>query len=230
MFKVLLIEDEHHIAEGIRLNLEMEGYKCSIAKNGIEGLDYFRAEHYDLIILDLMLPKLSGEEVLKTIRETDKEIPILVLSAKDNQRSKNSCFREGSDDYLTKPFNLEELMHRVANQLKRIKRVDHTEEFSFGPNKVCLKDGMGITATGTIKLTKQEVKILKLFFNNQGVPISREDIMKGALGYNSGMSTRTIDNFIVRFRKYFEKDPKNPIYFKSLRSVGYIFHKESEHG
>jgi len=230
MTKVLLIEDETHIAEGLRLNLEMEGYECYLAKNGVDGLDLYNSMRCDIVILDLMLPKLSGEHVLKSIRDVDEDIPILVLSAKDIQGSKNNCFKNGVDDYLTKPFDLEELLLRVKSLLKRSAKLSITEDFSFGPNKVCLKTGAGKTEKGPIRLTDQETKLLKFFFENQGVPVSRQRIIKDAMGYNSDMSTRTVDNFIVRFRKYFEKDPKNPIYFRSLRSVGYFFDKESNDG
>ncbi len=227
MSKILLVEDEDHIAEGIKINLELEGYECTRAKDGASALNLWKNEYFNLIVLDLMIPKISGEQVLEAIREKDDQVPILVLTAKDAQRFKNDCFKNGVDDYLTKPFDLEEFLLRIQRLIKRC-RTEEVEEIKFGPNKVDLISGQGLTRNGNINFTPQETKLLRFFFQNPGKPISRQDLITNALGYDSDMSTRTVDNFIVRFRKYFEKDPKNPIYFKSLRSVGYIFDKEPE--
>lgn len=226
--KILVIEDELHIAEGIKLNLMLQGYEVVVAPNGREGVNKWKTQKYDLIILDLMLPELDGLSVMKEIRRFDERIPILVVSAKDQDIDKIRALEGGVDDYLTKPFNLDEFLLRVLALLKRAKWAlhahnDESQIFTFGNNQVDLVKQQARTESGLIKLTLQEVKLIELFAKNIGRPLSREEILELGWGVDGTLTTRTVDNFIVRFRKYFEKDPKNPIYFKSVRSVGYIF-------
>ena len=233
--RVLVVEDEDHIAEGLKLNLDLKGYDTRIAADGITALQDWKEWHPDLIVLDIMLPGIDGLSVLRNIRLEDKRIPILILSAKGDSEDKVKGFSHGVDDYLSKPFNLEELLLRVERLLFRAFQ-QNGESFQndgnpslqdpiyiFGDNRIDFNTLTAQCHFGEIQLTEQEAKLLKLFISNRGKPISRTKLLEIGWGYARGTRSRTIDNFIVRLRKYFEKDPKSPVYFKSLRSVGYVF-------
>jgi DNA-binding response OmpR family regulator len=238
--RILLIEDDAHIAEGIALNLTLEGYEVKLAGNGIHGLTAWKEWCPHLIVLDLMLPGMDGMEVLKNIRLEDERLPILILSAKGDSTDKISGFVDGVDDYMTKPFNLEEFLLRIKRLLTRdqwqqeqvASLADHLtgqEPYSFGDNTVDFSTGLAQSPKGTIQLTEQELKLLKLFIVNKGKPLSRSKLLEIGWGYSKGTSTRTVDNYIVRLRRYFEEDTKNPKYFKSRRSLGYVFdHPETD--
>lgn len=234
--RVLVIEDEAHIADGIQLNLSLQGYETSIAKDGIEGLALWRAWKPDLIVLDIMLPMIDGFSILKTIRREDEKIPVLILSARGDTKDKVRGLRYGVDDYLSKPFDLEEFLLRVNRLIQKKnwydppsspKKAGHAlfegDTYEFGENHIDFITFKAICTAGEIILTDQEVTLLRIFIANKGKPLSREMLLNAGWGYASDTTTRTVDNFIVRFRKYFEKKPKNPVYFMSRRSVGYIF-------
>lgn len=233
--KILVIDDEKHIAEAIKINLKILGHEVLLAANGLEGLKWWKDSSPDLVIVDLMMPEIDGIGVIKEIRKRDPKIPILVISAKDQVKEKIKCLSLGVDDYLSKPFDLDEFLLRVdrlltrsewSNQIEPISIKDNDEallNFSFGAITLDFKNLKAESLHGQIDLTLQEVKILKVFIANPNVPLSREEILEKALGYDRGVTTRSLDNFIVRFRKYFEVDPKNPQHFKSVRSVGYLF-------
>ena len=236
--RVLVVEDEDHIAEGLKLNLELKGYTVRIAPDGIAALQDWKEWQPDLIVLDIMLPGIDGLSLLRNIRLEDNRIPILVLSARGDSEDKVKGFSFGVDDYLSKPFNLEEFLLRVERLLFRAARyggegaqkVDTLFPkgliYTFGGNRIDFGTLTAHGPFGPIQLTEQEAKILKLFIANRGKPISRSKLLAAGWGYARGTESRTVDNFIVRFRKYFEKDPKKPIYFRSLRSVGYVFDHE----
>ena len=231
--KILVVDDEPHIAEGVKLNLELQGHNVEVAENGIKGIELWKSWKPDLIVLDLMMPGVDGYSVLDRIREEDERLPILVLSAKDAARDKVKCLAGGVDDYLSKPFNLDEFLLRVDRLLTRANWsaqsgiVSNFEEiFTFGPNSINFVTNKASRLGEEFQLTAQEVKIIKIFIKNVGTPLSRTDLLKEGWGYSEDVSSRTVDNFIVRLRKYFEEDPKNPVYFKSLRSVGYVFNIE----
>ena len=233
--RILVIEDERHIADGIKLNLSLQGYEVAVAADGIEGLDTWRSWHPDLIVLDIMLPMIDGFSILKTIRQEDEKIPVLILSARGDTKDKVKGLRYGVDDYLAKPFDLEEFLLRVAGLLKKkewydpqeSKRGGHTlyggKSYTFGDNHIDFVTFKADCAAGEIVLTEQEVTLLRIFIAHKGKPLSREMLLNAGWGYARDTSTRTVDNFIVRFRKYFEPRPKKPVYFMSRRSVGYIF-------
>ena len=231
--KILVVDDEPHIAEGVKLNLELQGHNVEVAENGIKGIELWKSWKPDLIVLDLMMPGVDGYSVLDRIREEDERLPILVLSAKDAARDKVKCLAGGVDDYLSKPFNLDEFLLRVDRLLTRANWsaqsviVSNFEEtFTFGPNSINFVTNKATRLGEELQLTAQEIKIIKIFIKNVGTPLSRTDLLKEGWGYSEDVSSRTVDNFIVRLRKYFEEDPKNPVYFKSLRSVGYVFNIE----
>lgn len=233
--RILVVEDEKHIAEGIRLNLALLGYDVRIAADGVSALRQWKAWRPDLIVLDIMLPGIDGFSVLQNIRLEDEKLPILILSAKATPDDRIRGLTHGVDDYLTKPFNLEEFQLRLERLLKRAAwgrsgssaagEDDPAADtvFTFGANTVSFATGMAHCKAGVLRLTEQELKLLKLFIRHRGKPLSRGKILEIGWGYTGEMTTRTVDNFIVRFRKYFEEDPKKPVFFKSVRSVGYLF-------
>ncbi len=234
--RILVIEDELHIAEGLKLNLTLQGYDVDTAEDGLAGLEKWRVFEPDLIVLDIMLPVVDGFAVLKRIREKDERLPILILSAKNASEDKVQGLVCGVDDYMTKPFDLEEFLLRVERLLLRgswssADKIEEIEELSdgtyrFGENEIRFESLAATCGLGEVHLTDLELRLLKLFVVNRGKPLSRGEILESAWGYDRNTSTRTVDNFIVRFRKYFEKDPKSPVFFKSVRSVGYVFDHE----
>ncbi len=235
--RILVIEDDAHIADGIQLNLTLQGYDAAVASDGIKGLEKWRSWHPDLIVLDVMLPMIDGFSILKTIRREDEKIPVLILSARGDTKDKVKGLQYGVDDYLSKPFDLDEFLLRVARLLQKkqwyappnqsTKRGKHTlfegDTYTFGQNHIDFVTFKAACAAGEIILTDQEATLLKIFIAHKGKPLSREMLLNAGWGYARDTSTRTVDNFIVRFRKYFEDKPKKPVYFKSRRSVGYIF-------
>jgi two-component system alkaline phosphatase synthesis response regulator PhoP len=236
MKKILLVEDEENIAKGIILNLEMVPYQVFWAKDGTEALDLWMIENPDLIILDLMIPKIDGFSVLKKIRATDEQIPVLILSAKDATPDRIKGLKQGCDDYLGKPFDLDELLLRVEKLLIRMsKKVNDLStdkngandlsitQYIFGQNIINFSAQKAQTPSGDVELTSQEIILLKLFIQNSGRVLTRESLLKAGWGYQDGTESRTLDNFIVRMRKYFEIDPKKPQHFVSVRSIGYKF-------
>ena len=236
--RILIIEDETHIAEGLEFNLSVLGYDIEIALDGVSGLQKWKTFQPDLVVLDIMLPGIDGISILQNIRLEDEQIPILILSAKSASGDKVEALSYGADDYLSKPFNLEEFLLRIERLLKRSSWVrgegdikeaifpSMAKTYTFGDNHVDFETSVARCKKGEIRLTEQEVKLLKLFIAHRGKPLRRSKLLEIGWGYTRGMSTRTVDNFIVRFRKYFEENPKKPVYFKSLRSVGYVFDHE----
>lgn len=225
MSRILLVEDEENILETLKLNLELEGYDVVGIGNGKHVIKTFNEQHFDLILLDIMLPEVDGLQLCEQIRLTDTEIPIIFLTAKDTGTDRIQGLKKGADDYITKPFHLEEILLRIQNLLKRSKKQSSAsiDEFSFGTNYVNFKTLEAIGQEGAIKLTKKEAMLLKLLIERRGQVVSRQQILQSVWGYDIYPSTRTIDNFILNFRKYFELDPKNPVYIHSVRGVGYQF-------
>jgi two-component system alkaline phosphatase synthesis response regulator PhoP len=225
---ILLVEDEENLHEALKLNLELEGYTVTSAFDGAAALEAVAGEYFDLIILDVMLPELDGISVTETIRVKNSELPILILSAKSNSSDRVLGLKKGADDYLTKPFNLEELLLRVEKLIDKNKKLQEKESigdtYQFGNNTIDFKAQEAIGITGeTITLSKKEAQLLKLLIENKGEVVTREKILQIVWGYNVYPSTRTIDNFILSFRKYFETDSRNPRHFHSVRGVGYKY-------
>ncbi len=225
--RVLLVEDEENLLEAIKMNLELEGLEVVTANNGMDALKRFREGRYNLVVLDIMLPEIDGLAVCEQIRLEDQETPILFLTAKDTTHDKIIGLKKGADDYITKPFNLEEFLLRVKVLLRHsLKGTEEEQElkiYSFGENKVNFATYEAECHKGTVNLTKKEAKLLKLLIDRVNEVVSREQILQFVWGYDVFPSTRTIDNFILSFRKYFENDPKNPKFFHSVRGVGYKF-------
>jgi two-component system alkaline phosphatase synthesis response regulator PhoP len=224
--RILLVEDEDNIRDGIKLNLELEGYEVVATGNGKKALELIGGQHFDLLMLDVMLPDVDGFTITEQVRLTNAEVPILILTAKDMAQDRITGLKKGADDYITKPFNLEELLLRVGILLRRSQRIkgEAPELYEFGQNKVNFNTFEAITWKGeSITLTKKEAMLLKLLVERKNEVVSRNQILQAVWGYDVFPSTRTIDNFILAFRKYFEADAKNPLFFHSIRGVGYKF-------
>lgn len=230
MKKILIVEDEKHIAEGIRFNLIKQGHEIEVLHSGLKAVEQWKTIAPDLIILDLMLPELDGFKVLENIRLFDEKLPIIILSARSAVEDKVRCFKKGVDDYLAKPFDIDELILRVERNLKRSDWVEDKEEateviehFEFSTFSVNFKTQKAKTNQGEVELTLQELKLLRIFFENQGKILSRKFLLENAFGYSVDANSRTVDNFLVRLRKYFEANPKKPVHFTSKKAQGYIF-------
>ena len=226
--KILLVEDEEHLLKTIQLNLEMENYAVTTAITGYEALKEFRKDSFDLIILDVMLPEMNGFDVCEEIRKENTKVPVLFLTAKASGNDRIQGLKIGADDYLTKPFNLEELLLRVEILIRRsLPVVNETKElnnYSFGGNEINfityqIKDFNG----NKLDITKREIALLKLLISRKGEVVSREEILTEIWGSDVFPTSRTIDNYILAFRKYFEKNQKEPKHFHSIRGVGYKF-------
>ena len=225
---ILLVEDEENLQDVLKLNLEMEGYDVTSAYDGAEALKAVHNEYFDLTILDVMLPEIDGITVCENIRLFNNEMPILILSAKNNSSDRVIGLQKGADDYLTKPFDLTELLLRVKKLINKSKLISSkhpiTEIFTFGKNNINFKALECTTKQGeTVALTKKEAMLLKLLIENKNEVVTREKILQAVWGYNVYPTTRTVDNFILSFRKYFEEDSRNPKYFHSIRGIGYKF-------
>jgi len=218
--RILVIEDEKHIAEGLKLNLSLHGYNVTIAPDGTSGLQAWKEWQPDLIVLDIMLPGIDGLSVLRNIRLENERIPILILSAKGSPDDRVKGLSYGVDDYLSKPFNLDEFLLRVDRLLTRVSwyhdegNLNKTDisslagTYTFGDNLIDFGTSTAHCKCGKVRLTEQEIKLLKLFIANRGKPLSRGKLLEIVWGYTRRTTTRTVDNFIVRFRKYFEDNPK----------------------
>ncbi len=225
--KILLVEDEIHLAKGLKFNLEKEGYEVTIADNGESALEFLEQKDFDLIILDRMLPKMGGMEIAKTIRDTNMRFPILMLTAKASDDDRAQGLEAGADDYLAKPFHLPELLLRVKGMLRRWEwykfPIEEKETFNFGDMWINFTNGKAKGVSGEFTLTTKEAQIMKLLVSKKGQVVSRDELLEKVWGYSPGTETRTVDNFIARLRKYFEKKPQNPQYILTLREKGYQF-------
>lgn len=225
---ILLVEDEENLHEALRLNLELEGYEVTSAYDGAAALKALQAEYFDLIILDVMLPEMDGINVTETVRISNNEVPILILSAKNSSADRVLGLKKGADDYMVKPFNLEELLLRVHKLIDKNKKLQDKSSlgnsYSFDDNIIDFKAQEATTKKGQkIQLSKKETMLLKLLIENKNEVVPREKILQSVWGYNVYPTTRTIDNFILNFRKYFEEDSRNPKFFHSVRGVGYKY-------
>jgi two-component system, OmpR family, alkaline phosphatase synthesis response regulator PhoP len=224
-YQILLVEDEQNLSETIALNLRMEGYQVSIARNGAEARNYFNGmrNRFSLVLMDVMLPDANGFELCRELRQLDPAVPVIFLTAKNQVVDKLEGLRLGADDYITKPFDLEELLLRVANLIRRSGRKGPSLyafngcEVNFGTYEI--RDIRGERFT----LSKREIGLLELLTANSNKVISRDEIIEKLWAPDENASTRTIDNYILNFRKYFEKNPREPQHFHSVRGVGYKF-------
>jgi len=224
--RLLLVEDEDALRSTLRLNFELEGYDVTTVINGPDALERLRGGHYDVVVMDVMLPGMDGFSVVETIRLEGNSTPVLFLTARSGAADRIRGLKAG-EDHLGKPFELEELLLRVAKLLPRKgEKVTNTvlEAYTFGENHVDFQR-YEIKGQGGLRkeLSQREMMLLRLLIERQGEVVSREEILQKVWGYNVFPTTRTVDNFIVGFRKYFEPDPREPRHFHSIRGVGYKF-------
>ncbi len=232
--KILIVEDEESIANGLKFNFEQEGYEAEVTGDGQTALDRLKVVDVpvDLVVLDLMLPGMSGYETCRAIREINHQVPILVLSARTLSEDKVLAFDCGTDQYMTKPFALPELLSRVRNLLERRVSVQPSDlsngnraadAYTFGAVHVDFAK-FELTALGrTHNLTKMELDLLRYFIENEGNVLSRIQILKDVWAQSSEISTRSIDNFVLRLRKLVEANPAEPRHILSVRGTGYRF-------
>lgn len=224
--RVLLVEDELSLAEGIKLNLEMEGLACAWIPRGDDALKAILADTFDLVILDVMLPGLDGFTICEKVREAHNHTPILFLTAKNTDDDRLRGLESGGDDYLGKPFQVRELLARVRAILRReawYRSRDASSRQSFGPHWVDFDNYCGEGPHGAFQLGVKECMILKLLMERPGQVVSRADILDKVWGEDAYPTSRTVDNFIVRIRRVMEDDPHHPRWVHTLRSVGYQF-------
>ncbi len=228
--RILVIDDEEHLAAGIRENLQAEGYQADVAHNGAQGLAKVHAGVFDLILLDVMMPELDGLRVCEEIRAAGLQTPVLFLTVKGEPADRIRGLEAGGDDYLAKPFHLKELLLRVAAILRRTDWYNQsTASLSFGGNEIDFRTYHARAWDGSEHaLTHKEAMIMKMLAEHLGAIVPREDILDKVWGYEVFPSTRTIDNFIVRLRRRFERDPEAPEHFHTVRGVGYRFTHEPE--
>lgn len=225
---LLLVEDEESLRETLKLNLELEQYEVTTAVTGPEVLKMVKNEYFDLIILDIMLPDMDGLTVCETIRMQHNQVPILFLSARNTGADRVEGLKKGGDDYMTKPFNLEELLLRVEKLILKNRKIREPQNiadvFEFDGCKIDFAGHQCVDKNGdTQELSKKEAALLKLLVEHSGEVVSREHILQVVWGYNVYPTTRTIDNFILNFRKHFERDSRAPQHFHSVRGIGYKF-------
>jgi DNA-binding response OmpR family regulator len=228
--KILLVEDEETLAVGLEYNLKEEGYIVDWVKDGKQAIEQFNSKEYDLIILDIMLPFFDGFEIAEKIRTKFPQMPILMLTARTSFEDKVRGLELGADDYMTKPFHLQELLLRIKAMLKRKTWYRASSElqpiFEFGNNIVNFENLICSNWNKKIILTQREAMVLKYLIEKKGLIVSRKELLENVWHTSPDVETRTVDNFISRLRKYFEPDPNNPVYIKSVRSAGYTFNKE----
>jgi two-component system, OmpR family, alkaline phosphatase synthesis response regulator PhoP len=222
---ILLAEDEETLAKTLILNLNLEGYKVSHAANGIEAIKLFNAHKNELhlALLDVMLPEISGFDLCAEFKQQQPDLPVIFLTAKNQSSDKITGLKLGADDYIAKPFELEELLLRIHNVLKRNTKPSQ-EVFTFGNCCINFNTFEIVSINGSkLTLSKREIGLLKLLTQHTNQVISRDEIIEKLWDENENASSRTIDNYILSFRKYFELNPKDPQYFQSIRGVGYKF-------
>jgi len=224
LIEILLVEDEPNIADGIIFNLEAENYAVIHCQSAEEALQTLPRHDFSLLVLDIMLPGMDGFELCRKIRASDSDLPILMLTARGEEDDRITGLSEGADDYLTKPFSLKEFLLRVKGLLRRsLGNHAAIRKYSLGGNRIDLTERRAFTLNGELELTELEVKMLQLFINREGKIISRGELLQSVWGMKPNTETRTLDNFIVRLRKYFEIDPARPTHFQTVRGRGYRF-------
>jgi two-component system OmpR family response regulator len=233
--RILVVEDETHLAQGLKYNLEAEGYKVSLADTGTTALRLLENDShaYDLLILDLMLPGVSGYTICEKLRSIDDTLPVLILSARSLSEDRTRGFDVGANQYLTKPFDLDELLARVRNLLRLHPRKEPSQknktlsskvdQILFGRASVNFETYQVTVEGRDVKLTHKELSLLRYFVENQGRVISRQELLTEVWDVSGEMQTRSVDQFLLRLRKTFEVDPANPKHFLTIRDAGYRF-------
>ncbi len=218
---ILIVDDESNMRRGLRDNLEFEGYEVSEAEDGVHALETLKEIKPDLIVLDVMMPRLSGFEVCKTLRREGNNVPIILLTAKGEEIDKVLGLEIGADDYVQKPFSIRELIARVKAILRRSGESSSDELTTIGQLTVDFKKYTATKSGGEEKLSHKEFEILQYLIDHQGETVDRYELLKNVWGYNEQPTTRTVDNFIVRLRQKIETDPSKPKHIITVHGSGY---------
>lgn len=221
--KILIIEDDLHMRVGIQDNLEFEGYQVICAENGEEGLELFFQERPDLIILDVMLPNMDGTDVCRKLRNEKNHIPIIMLSVRGSEIDKVLGLETGADDYMTKPFSIKELLARIKAVLRRFEIKEPEQLYRFGDVEIDFLHHEVKKNGEIIEFTAKELDLLKCFVQNRGVPLTREILLDKVWELDSDITTRTVDNHVMKLRKKLEEVPDTPRFFITIYGVGYKF-------
>jgi len=225
MSLVLVVEDEQHLADGLRFNLEAEGYEVSVVETGEAALEQIKNESFDVVVLDVMLPGKDGFTVMSEMRQAGQFIPTLMLTARGHPEDVLKGFAAGADDYITKPFELAILIARIRGLLRRKDwlRAASKDTFVFGDKSVDFNRGELRAGGQVFPLTLMEANVLRYLTQHEGQHVSRKVLLSEVWGLHEDTDTRAIDNFIVRLRRYIEKDPTRPRHLLTVRGVGYRF-------
>jgi two-component system alkaline phosphatase synthesis response regulator PhoP len=227
MKRILLVEDDPNIADGLLMNLEAEGYEVLHVDHGSRVMEEFAKVSFDLVLLDIMLPGVDGLTLCKQIRASGSKIPILFVTARDRDDEKVEGLIAGGDDYIVKPFNMAELLARIQGIFRRLAWLGGDEEsgdlFEFDGRRMNFKTFVAEGPGGKFDLSRRECMVFKYLSERRGEVVSRDQLLDGVWGYHAFPSSRTVDNFILKLRKIFEDDPKNPQYLETIRGVGYRF-------
>jgi DNA-binding response OmpR family regulator len=225
--RILLVEDEESLAIGLEYNLTEEGYIIVRAADGKQALAEFARQSFDLVILDIMLPFIDGFEIARRMRQTAPRLPILMLTARKTPKDRIEGLQTGADDYITKPFHIEELLLRVRGMLRRKAWYGEspgvTQIYAFGDNEVNFDSLVCRCGAKTVQITPHEAMVLRYLIAHRDKVVTRKELLEKVWQMSGEMETRTIDNFIMRLRKYFEPDPARPVFIVSVRGAGYLF-------
>jgi DNA-binding response OmpR family regulator len=223
MTKILIVEDELNMAQGLKDNLEFEGYEVETASEGSTGLQKILQNGYDLVLLDVMLPELSGFDICKAVRKEGINTPIILLTARGEEIDKILGLEFGADDYITKPFSLRELLARIKAILRRSPKEGNTETeyIKLGRIKVNFKNYLALEGADEIKMSHKEFELLHFLYKNAGKTVHRDDIISTVWGIDFDITTRTVDNFILKLRHKIEADPNNPKIVLTVHGAGY---------
>jgi DNA-binding response OmpR family regulator len=224
MTKILIVEDEPSMRMGLKDNLEFEDYDVDIAVNGEEGLEKIRDNKYNLVLLDVMLPKMSGFDVCKTVRKENIKVPIILLTAKGEEIDKVLGLELGADDYVTKPFSLRELLARIKAVLRRGENLsdkDAGTEINIGKMKIDFQGYKAFINKETVQMSHKEFEVLHYLWKKRNSTVSRDDLLSEIWGYDENPTTRTVDNFIMKLRHKIEEDPNHPKAIITVHGLGY---------
>jgi two-component system alkaline phosphatase synthesis response regulator PhoP len=224
LFKILVIEDEPNMASGLKDNFEYEGYEVITAGDGVSGLERAFADSPDLVLLDVMMPRMSGLEVCKQLKAKRASLPIIMLTARGQEMDKVVGLELGADDYVTKPFSIRELLARVKAVLRRAQALPRQlDKYSFGIVEVDLRGCRIMREGASVELSGTEFELLKYFINHAGDTLTRERLLGDVWGYSAFTSTRTVDTHLMHLRQKLEQDPEQPQYFLTVHGIGYKF-------
>jgi DNA-binding response OmpR family regulator len=221
--RILIVDDEPEMVRGLEDNLRFEGYQTLSATNGTDGLALALREGPDLVLLDIMMPRMSGWDVLRGLRAKQIDIPVIMLTARGEEVDRVLGLELGADDYVTKPFSLRELLARVRAVLRRPGPRQRLETFAFGDVRLHVRGRQVFKAGREVRLTRKEFELLRYFVEHPGEVITRDRLLEEVWGYEQFPTTRTVDTHVLRLRQKLERDPERPVHFLTVHAQGYRF-------